>query len=319
MDVITNAIIYQPAAVTPIGASRALGTESTDAGAFGNAREPLAQVFRPAAGGEKLLFVVNHFKSKGSPGPWPGDADTGDGQGASNESRVRQATALRDWVAGIQGDVDSVALAGDFNSYGAEDPLQVLYGAGYVDAETALGIEKSSYSFQGLSGSLDHILLSGAAVERATGGDIWQINSGESLALEYSRYNYHGALFHEANPFRSSDHDPVKVGLEAGVDERAATKTTLLAVPPVHINRILPATLLAYVDAPGRTSTAGVVEFYEGTVLVGTATVKRGIATFTLPKVIARGTHTYTAVFVPADSEAVIGSTSKKTTVIAIL
>ncbi|SIT74060.1 ExeM/NucH family extracellular endonuclease [Microbacterium sp. RU33B] len=319
MDVITNAIIYQPAAVTPVGASRALGTESTDAGAFGNAREPLAQVFRPAAGGEKLLFVVNHFKSKGSPGPWPGDADTGDGQGASNESRIRQATALRDWVGSIQGGVDSVALAGDFNSYGAEDPLQVLYDAGYVNAETELDIDKASYSFSGLSGSLDHILLSGAAAERATGGDIWQINSGESLALEYSRYNYHGALFHEATPFRSSDHDPVKVGLEAGVDERAVAKTTLLALPPVHINRILPATLVAAVTAPRGTTVAGTVEFREGSTVIGTATVSRGVATLQLPRVISRGTHSYTATFVPTDPESVIGSTSKTVRVIAIL
>ena len=53
-----------------VGASRALGTESADGQAFDNAREPIGQVF-PAAGGERLLFVVNHFKSKGSAGPGP--------------------------------------------------------------------------------------------------------------------------------------------------------------------------------------------------------------------------------------------------------
>ncbi len=318
-DVITNAIIYQPAAATPLGASRALGTQSTDQGAFGNAREPLAQVFRPAAGGEKLLFVVNHFKSKGSAGPWPGDADTGDGQGASNESRIRQATALRDWVATIQGDVESVALAGDFNSYGQEDPLQVLYAAGYVNAEDELDIGKSSYSFSGLSGSLDHILLSGAAAARATGGDIWQINSGESLALEYSRYNYHGALFHVADPFRSSDHDPVKVGLSAGEDERAVSRTTLIALPPIHINRLLPTTLLAYVEVGGRSGTTGTVEFREGEVVVGTAKVTRGVATLKLPRVLPRGLHEYTAVYLPADAQTVIGSASGTVRIVAIL
>ena len=105
---------------------------------------------------------------------------------------------------------------GDFNAYGQEDPLQVLYDAGYVDAEQAFGLDESSYSFGGLSGSLDHVLLSGAAAARATGADIWTINSPESIALEYSRYNYHGALFYAPDPFRSSDHDPVKVGLDAG-------------------------------------------------------------------------------------------------------
>jgi 5'-nucleotidase len=225
MDVITNAIIYQPAEVTRVGASRALGTESQDDQAFGNAREPLAQVFRPADGGERFLFVVNHFKSKGSPGPWPDDTDQLDGQGAGNVSRTMQAEALRDWVAEIQGDVDSVVLAGDFNSYGQEDPLRVLYAAGYEDAEHAFNLDESSYSFSGLSGSLDHILLSGDALDRATGADIWNINSGEAIALEYSRYNYHGTLFHAPDPYRSSDHDPVLVGLTAKSSE------TTVAVP----------------------------------------------------------------------------------------
>ena len=49
MDVITNAIIYRPAAVQRIGEAHALGTESGDGEAFGNAREPIAQVFTPGA------------------------------------------------------------------------------------------------------------------------------------------------------------------------------------------------------------------------------------------------------------------------------
>ncbi|GAA5032184.1 ExeM/NucH family extracellular endonuclease [Microbacterium fluvii] len=310
-DVITNAIIYQPDEVTRSGEARALGDQSADDEAFGNAREPLAQAFRPAAGGERLLFVVNHFKSKGSAGPWPGDVDAGDGQGASNESRVRQATALRDWVDEIRGDIDSVVLAGDFNSYGQEDPLQVLYQAGYADAEQALGVTTSSYSFSGLSGSLDHILLSAAAAQRATGGDIWNINSGESIALEYSRYNYHGTLFYAPDPYRSSDHDPVLVGLRAGDDERVTTRTTLAAVPPVHINGVVRTTLVAVVVTADRSRADGTVEFREGDTVVGTAEVTRGIAKLRLPSKIARGAHTYTAVFVPADADAVRGSTSK--------
>ena len=230
-DVITNAIIYQPALVERVGESRALGDQSESGEAFQNAREPIAQVFAPADGGAEFLFVVNHFKSKGSAGPWPGDADTGDGQGSSNESRVRQAEALRDWVATIQGETDAVMLAGDFNSYSQEDPLQVLYDAGYANAEDALEIDSSSYSFSGLSGSLDHIMLNDAALARATGGDIWNINSGESVALEYSRYGYHGTLFYEEGPYRSSDHDPVIVGLSA---EEPPVELTLLGINDFH-------------------------------------------------------------------------------------
>lgn len=230
-DVITNAIIYQPALVSPVGAARALGDKSADGEAFGNAREPIAQVFEPAAGGAPFLFVVNHFKSKGSAGPWPGDADSGDGQGSSNESRVRQATALRDWVTDIQGDVDAVALAGDFNSYSQEDPLQVLYDGGYSDAEQAFDVDSSSYSFSGLSGSLDHILLNKAALARSTDADIWNINSGESIALEYSRFRTHGTEFYSPDPFRSSDHDPVIVGMKA---KAAPVQLTLLGINDFH-------------------------------------------------------------------------------------
>lgn len=214
-DVITNALIYRTAAVTPTGPSRALGTLSGDGEAFGNAREPIAQVFTPVGGGDPLLVAVNHLKSKGSAGPWPGDADTGDGQGASNESRVRQTTALQAWIEEIQGDVEAVALVGDFNAYTQEDPLQVLYDAGYVDAASELAPGQYSYSFSGLAGSLDHVLLNAAAAERATGADIWEINAEESIALEYSRYNYHGSLYYAPDAYRSSDHDPVLVGLQA--------------------------------------------------------------------------------------------------------
>jgi 5'-nucleotidase len=215
-DVITNALIYRTAAVERTGESRALGTQSGDDQAFGNAREPIGQVFTPVGGGEPFFVAVNHFKSKGSAGPWPGDADAGDGQGASNESRVRQAQALRDWVPTVQGAATSVALVGDFNSYTLEDPLQTLYDAGYSDAATALADGQYSYSFSGLSGSLDHILLNEAALGRATGADIWEINAEESVALEYDRYNYHGTLFYAPDVYRSSDHDPVLVGLVEG-------------------------------------------------------------------------------------------------------
>ncbi|MEI7056764.1 ExeM/NucH family extracellular endonuclease [Nocardioides sp. CCNWLW239] len=215
-DVITNAIIYKRSAVRRLGEARALGDQSGDDEAFGNAREPIGQIFKPVDGGAPFFFVVNHFKSKGSPGPWPGDGDTGDGQGASNESRVRQATALVSWVSSIrsQTGVADVALAGDFNAYTQEDPMQVLYEAGYADSETLSGNEEYSYSFSGLSGSLDHVLLNQHAQRRFTGSDIWKINSGESLLLEYSRYNYTGADLHTDSPFRSSDHDPVVVGLK---------------------------------------------------------------------------------------------------------
>ncbi|WP_457100111.1 ExeM/NucH family extracellular endonuclease [Microbacterium sp. P5_E9] len=290
-DTITNALIYRTATVERTGDARALGTASAAGQAFENAREPIGQVFTPAGGREPILVVVNHFKSKGSAGPWPGDVDAGDGQGASNESRVRQATALRDWVPTIQGDVESVALVGDFNSYTQEDPLRLLYAAGYTDAASHLAPGQYSYSFSGLSGSLDHVLLNGPALERTTGADIWEINAEESLALEYSRYNYHGTLFYAADAYRSSDHDPVVVGLEAGL---ATSTTTLTASPSSQLFGSASRVTLTATVAAGLAA-SGSVEFVAGDTVLGTATLQDGTATLLLPSTTPAGEYAIVA------------------------
>ena len=118
------------------------------------------QAFAPVGGGEDFLVVVNHFKSKGSAGPWPGDADTGDGQGASNESRVRQATALRDWVAtDLTGaGTDSVAARGRLQRLRPGGPAADPVRRGLRRRRAPSTSTSSSYSFSGLSGSLDHVL-----------------------------------------------------------------------------------------------------------------------------------------------------------------
>ncbi|MBO9578848.1 MAG: ExeM/NucH family extracellular endonuclease, partial [Microbacteriaceae bacterium] len=248
-DVIKTAIIYQPAEVRPAGASLALGTESYNAsgnsmpGAFANAREPIGQWFQPvdAEGeddGEPVLVIVNHFKSKGSVGPWPGDTQAaGLGQGSSNESRVRQAEALKTWVESISEPGDSVALIGDFNSYTMEDPLLHLYADSDADPDSdpdfiettstfnpgdtsysfSLSYATGSSSFASAVGSLDHVLVSPALAARVTGEDVWNINAEESVGLEYSRYNYSGETTYDGTaPYRSSDHNPVILGVEKG-------------------------------------------------------------------------------------------------------
>ncbi|WP_231953594.1 ExeM/NucH family extracellular endonuclease [Actinoplanes derwentensis] len=204
-DVITSAIIFKPASVTPKGASKSVNDETV----WGNAREPIAQTF--TAGSIDFTVVANHFKSKSaSVAPTGDNVDTGDGQGAYNGDRIRQANALATFVAGLG--TDKVILLGDFNAYGQEDPLQALYEKGYSDAHATFAPDKSSYVYGGESGSLDHALVTGEFAKRITGVDIWNINSVESFAFEYDGYG----PFYESGPFRSSDHDPVVVGLETG-------------------------------------------------------------------------------------------------------
>ena len=288
MDVITNAIIYKPASVDRVGESRALGTLSDSGEAFNNAREPLGQVFEADAGGKPFLFVVNHFKSKGSAGPNPGDLDTGDGQGASNGSRVLQATALRDWVEDLQAEtgVEAVVLGGDFNSYAMEDPLRLLYDAGYTNVEQHFDNGEFSYSFSGLSGSLDHILVNDAALARSTGTDIWNINSGESLALEYSRWNYHGTDFHADGPYRSSDHDPVILGLTTGIADTTVTGSA---------SRVQYGKPGSVTVAVAPSSATGDVTVSLGAEVLGSTTLVSGAGTVALPRrSLPVGTHTLT-------------------------
>jgi 5'-nucleotidase len=211
-DVIRNAFIYRADRVVPVGESRILiGAE-----AFANAREPLAQTFRALnpggqAKGPEFAVISNHFKSKGS-GEGPGNA-TDEGQGKSNADRVAQARALVAFAEDLYGTGTPVFLVGDFNSYTAEDPLVVLGEAGYTNIGQTM-TAKDTYSFDGLVGSLDHVFANPAALRLVTGADIWNVNSGESVGLEYSRYNYNVTNLYDASPFRSSDHDPVVVGLD---------------------------------------------------------------------------------------------------------
>ena len=230
-DVIRLAFIYKAGVVESVGDSSIL----TGSAAFSNARQPLAQAFRPVGGDvdSTILAIANHFKSKGSGSG--ADADLGDGQGGSNASRVNQANALVAFAAEREAAVgtDKVFLLGDFNAYSQEDPIEVLRTAGFTDLGSTEDGEEYSYVFSGLSGSLDHVLASPAALEAVTGVDIWNINSGESVGLEYSRFNYNVRDLLQLDQFRASDHDPVVVGVDLLADVVAPTPVPTDPATPV--------------------------------------------------------------------------------------
>jgi 5'-nucleotidase len=214
-DVIRVAFIYKRDTIRPVGESRIL-----DDPAFVNARQPLAQAFRERRGSHKGRFVAiaNHFKSKGSGGSATGDnRDIGDGQGAWNGDRIRQAQALVAFADefSTQARTDIVFLLGDFNSYTEEDPLQVLEEAGYVNVAKGR-TDEASYLFGGMVGSLDHVFASREANATVTGADVWSINSVEPVMYEYGRYNYNVTNLYAPTPYRSSDHDPIIVGFDPG-------------------------------------------------------------------------------------------------------
>ncbi|GAA1435617.1 hypothetical protein GCM10009616_33150 [Microlunatus lacustris] len=213
-DFITNALIYQRRDVRVDGRAYAFGAGAGEGQPFANARTPIAASFTSRSGGRPVLVVVNHFKSKSSSSAATGDndADASQGQGAFNGDRVRQAKALLGWLPGVQkaSGTRATALVGDFNAYTQEDPMQALYAGGYRNAAPA---RRYSYSFDGLVGSLDHVLLDDAAARRLTRAQVWNMNAGQSPALEYSQYRTTAVDYYRADPRRSSDHDPVVAGL----------------------------------------------------------------------------------------------------------
>jgi hypothetical protein len=227
-DVIRTSLIYKPADVSLVGTSTVLADDSGAGQPFSIAREPLAQAFKKAGAtdADAFLVVANHWKSKSADSSplYPGDAEDTSSpavdQGPFNETRTKEAQdtlAFANQVAASIG-TNRVFIVGDLNSYTQEDPLQTLYAAGYTDLGSKFDPSEATYSFDGLAGSLDHVLASPAALAMVTGADVWQINAQESVGYAYSRYNYNvTALFNGSDPFAASDHDPVVVGLNLPV------------------------------------------------------------------------------------------------------
>ncbi|NZA25104.1 ExeM/NucH family extracellular endonuclease [Luteimonas sp. SJ-92] len=196
---------------------RALGAPATlDGGPFGQrSRSPLAQAYVPVAGsadaGPAFVVVANHFKSKGCGEAGGADRDQGDGQGCWNALRSDSARRLMRWLAEdpTGSGSDLIAIVGDLNAYAQEDPIRILREAGWHDA---LGDAGTHYTYlhEGQAGRLDHALLSPALAARLAGAAIWHNNADEPQNVGYRAAN---GRPQDGAPWRSSDHDPVLVGL----------------------------------------------------------------------------------------------------------
>ncbi|MDR2997489.1 MAG: ExeM/NucH family extracellular endonuclease, partial [Microbacterium sp.] len=200
-DYITSAIIYRKASVKTVGDAATVSDETI----WGNAREPIAQTFE--ADGRTFSVIANHLKSKSGTGTEPAD-----GQGFFNADRVKQAKS----VLALAGDVqktsgsDDVFLVGDFNAYSEEDPIDVFTSAGWSDLVADETDGQYTYSFDGELGSLDHVIASPSVAASVTGAGVWGINSPE-----WSDRGYAFGATESGTPYRSSDHDPIVVGVSA--------------------------------------------------------------------------------------------------------
>lgn len=212
-DAIRVAMIYKPGKLSLVGNALA------DADAV-NDRPPMAQAFK-AGNGAKFSVVVNHLKSKRCASASGANADKGDGQSCYNGDRLLQAQQLVNvfvpQVKAAAGD-DDVLLIGDMNSYGMEDPIQVMTNAGFVNQLERFVRPVTmphSYVFGGESGYLDHALASASLSGQVAGATEWNVNADEPEVLDYNfeDKNASALALYSALPYRASDHDPVVIAL----------------------------------------------------------------------------------------------------------
>ncbi len=212
-DAIKVALIYKTATVERVGVSL-----STSASPFNLYRYPVAQAFRDKTTGEVFTVVINHFKSKSCSGtPTGGDADLGEGAGCYNTTRVAMSNTLLNWINNTliptTNDPDVIVM-GDFNAYGAEQPILTLESGGLVNmGKQYEGTDTYSYVFDGMAGALDHLFVTSSLTSKTTGAGHWHINADEPSVIDYNT-KFKTVDLYQAHPYRSSDHDPILVGLD---------------------------------------------------------------------------------------------------------
>ncbi len=180
-------------------------------------RFPQAQVFQETSTGERLLLCLNHWKSKSSSNATGLNTDQNDGQASYTETRRQQAARLHSWLQGIAASVgdNDLLIMGDLNSNGEEDPLDILRANGYEDQGQRFHSEDYSYRLNGQRGRLDHTFGSATMTAQILACDHWHINADEPGFYDYNMETKSAAqlLVNLGTPFRSSDHDPILVGV----------------------------------------------------------------------------------------------------------
>jgi len=237
-DEIIQAFIYKSASVSPVGDFAVLDS-TVDPRFLDDLNRPaLAQTFQDNTTGGIFTVVVNHLKSKGSDCNAVGDPDIGDGSGNCNLTRTEAAEAMVDWLATdpTGSDDEDFLIMGDLNSHRNEDPIDAIKAGSddlegtsddYIDLVNHFsGTSAYSYVFDGQLGYLDHALGNNPIFDEVTGVTEWHINADEIPVFDYNDEIDDGSNesfferestslpIYEPNQYRSSDHDPVIVGLD---------------------------------------------------------------------------------------------------------
>lgn len=273
-DQITTAFIYQPKFVEPVGEWDIL--TSADDPRFDDTknRPTLAQTFRHLESNRLITVAANHLKSKGSACGDPSEATMNYLVGNCNETRKAAAQAMVEWLEGDSIGVtktENIMILGDLNSYDHEDPIKVFEAAGYTDlSKKYQGENAYSYVFDGQLGYLDYALANEAMTAKVVGADEWHINADELPLIDYTmkyKQPYEDALY-APDAYRSSDHDPVIVGIQFGGGEIGDVVARGVANSYIEVTNTsdYPMDLSGWMlnDSKGRT---GTYTFDEGIVL----------------------------------------------------
>ena len=228
-DAIKVGYIYKPGSVTPVGETAILDDAAfVDPAGTGQDRNrpAIAVSWQENASGEIVTTVANHLKSKGAGGAAGLDLDQQDGAGAFNHTRTLAAEALIAWLSTNPTGVDDpdVLVLGDLNSYARETPIVRFEDAGFTNLKDAFDPDSYGYLFDGQLGTLDYALSSATLTGQVAGAAGWRINADEVPLFDYNdtvrdpgeqsfeRRPGGNALF-APDQWRTSDHDPVLVGL----------------------------------------------------------------------------------------------------------
>lgn len=229
-DAISVGFIYKPQQVELIGETAILDSDDfidpNNTGSPKN-RPAIAQSFKAINTGSSLTIAVNHLKSKGS-SCGAGDDSPETGQANCNVTRTLAAQRQADWLASNPTGVDSenILIIGDLNAYRREDPITALKDAGYIDLVDHFGGDDAyGFVFDGQVGYLDHALANAELFPYITGVSEWHINADEINLFDYNdevrddeersfEAKPSATELFAPNAYRSSDHDPVIIGIE---------------------------------------------------------------------------------------------------------
>ena len=128
----------------------------------------------------------------------------------------------------VQG-AGSELIIGDLNSYDKEDPIDALRDAGYTDLELRSRASTRTRTCSTASSATSTTPSPApSSLDNVTGAGAWHINSDEPSLIDYDmtfKKPAQDALF-APDEWRSSDHDPVVIGLDLTPPDTTAPELT---------------------------------------------------------------------------------------------